>query len=63
MERAPSPPSIVAADQLARALETTLAGMFGEVEREELLVELVPAMEARGYAAGALRAVKAVSSN
>jgi hypothetical protein len=47
----------VAADRLARALGTTLAEMFGELEREELLAELVPAMEARGYDMGAVKAV------
>lgn len=33
IERAERTPSIVAADRLARALETTLADVFGELER------------------------------
>lgn len=34
IERAERTPSIVAADKLARALGTTLSGMFAELERE-----------------------------
>ena len=34
VERAERTPSIVAADRIARALGTTLAEMFAEVERE-----------------------------
>ena len=33
VERAERTPSIVAADRLARALDTNLAGMFEELER------------------------------
>lgn len=33
VERAERTPSIVAADKLARALGTTMAGMFSELER------------------------------
>ena len=35
VERAERTPSIVQADRLARALGTTLAGLFAEVERGE----------------------------
>jgi len=35
IERAERTPSIVQADRLARALDTTLAGMFAEVERDD----------------------------
>jgi transcriptional regulator with XRE-family HTH domain len=35
VERAERTPSIVAADKLAKALGTTLSGMFSELERDQ----------------------------